>query len=228
MNAILMLFFRVRRNSAVLFLLVGISILLAAASPSFGQAHIATPPGAPWWWNNTNSPFWSYHDDTTTTDFTEESNNGEFRATLTLTTNTLIHATLDLENGFSPDLYKRFYIWLEGSSSAGPTFLSLVADNNGTLPNSVLGLGDGSSGLGISYDAGTHLWQLSYGATATPQPDRVILTFDLPLNSTITHWEAGEQCLTTTVVPEPAALSLFVLLGCAGAGCRRVHRLALM
>ena len=189
------------------------------AAASFVSAAIVAPPGAPSWWNNHDSPYWSYHDQTNSTSFTEESNNGEFRATLTTVTGPGahdIHVTLDLENGYSADLYKHFYIWLEGASgnSSAPSFVSLTVPNDphpNPLPDSVL---VPVEGLNIAIDSSTHVWDLSYGGTATPQPDRVVLKFDMPLGSVITHWEAGEQCLPLqSPVPEPSAIAALMLAG---------------
>jgi hypothetical protein len=194
-------------RNATLGFLMAVGLVVPS---SYGA--VPAPPGAPYWWNDHNAPFWSYHYENFSgnNDVTEESNNGEFAANLT-TQNSggFTHVTLSLRNGYSADLYKHFYIWLTGTSSAAPTFISLVADNSTIgLPNSLLGLGDNSSGLGISYVGNT--WQLSYGATATPQPDFVILKFDLPTGSTITQWAAGEQCVP---VPEPTSISLLALFG---------------
>jgi hypothetical protein len=198
--------FSLLRNSTL-----GVLMVLGLAVPS-SYAAVPAPPGAPYWWNDHNAPFWSYHYNNFSgnNDITEESNNGEFQANLTTQiSGNLTQVTLSLRNGYSADLYKHFYIWLTGTSSAAPTFTSLVADNSVVnLPDSLLGLGDNSSGLGISYVG--NIWQLSYGATATPQPDFVILKFDLPAGSTITQWAAGEQCLP---VPEPTAISILALFG---------------
>lgn len=190
---------------------LGLFMALGLVAPSSYGA-VPAPPGAPDWWNNTNAPFWSYHFENYSgnNDITEESNNGEFEANLTTQdAGEFTHVTLSLRNGYSADLYKHFYIWLTGTSSAAPTFTSLVGDNSiSGHPDSLLGLGDNSSGLDILF-AG-NVWQLSYGATAIPQPDYVVLKFDLPTGSTITQWAAGEQCLP---VPEPTAISLLALCG---------------
>jgi hypothetical protein len=190
---------------------LGLLMALGLVAPSSYGA-VPAPPGAPDWWNDQNALFWSYHFENYSgnNDVTEESNNDEFAANLTTQiSGEFTQVTLSLRNGYSADFYKHFYIWLTGTSSAAPTFTSLVGDNSiSGHPDSLLGLGDNSSGLGILFDGS--VWQLSYGATATPQPDYVILKFDLPTGSTITQWAVGEQCLP---VPEPTAISLLALFG---------------
>jgi hypothetical protein len=168
---------------------------------------VTPPPGAPSWWNSHDSPYWTYHEQIGASGYTEDSAAAPFVFSMSLATNgSILQVSFDFANGYAPDLYKQFYIWLEGSSSGPASFVSITAPND-SYPDSVV---TPVEGLSTSYEVSSQIWQLSFGGIATPQPDREILVIDLPLGSTVTHWELGEQCMP---IPEPAAISLLALAG---------------
>jgi hypothetical protein len=188
-----------------------IAASLAVAAPA-RAAYVTAPPGAPSWWEQTDTPFYSFYYNQGGS-ITLDSNEGTgFPITLHQSGSTI---TIDMPNGYDPNLHKQFYFYFQGSTSStqDPAFVSMTAPNDATwhspVPNSVV-----DQSFSGHTDTSSHTWYVADLGTAYPQPDRVEFVFNLPSStSTITDWWTGEQCLPSGTVPEPAMIGLWLAAG---------------
>lgn len=179
--------------------------MLGAAGVVFGTT-VNAPPEAPSWWNSEDATSYAYgwwSSDivsaggavSPTNDATHWASNflanTAFLANIGLVDETI---SIDLDNVYRTDLYKKIYIYITGTTTS--TVESVV-----TTLDTDSGVFSGDQTWSI--DEGTGVWHYVLEGEIHPQPDYVRLTFTVPGMTSVTNIWAGEVC-----VPEPATMGL--------------------
>jgi hypothetical protein len=192
---------------------VGLMLSLTCVSwANLVKPTVNHPPGDdPTWWN-TQCPYYAYGwweaDLTPGSGVASPPNDGTHWATNFLGSNTAFTASIpgpdstgttvsiNLNNVYRKDYYKEIYIYLRGTTTAGPgeTISGIPDTDGGTFS------GEGTFGIGSGE------WHYKLIGEIIPQPNWVNLMVTVPGLTSVTDIWAGENC-----IPEPATISLLGL-----------------
>lgn len=179
--------------------------IIATAANFAAAAMVTPPPGAPTWWNsevaeNYAYGWWSVDIISGESLISPPDNanhwasnfltNTDFTGVIGLQNQTI---SMDLNNLSNPDLYKKVYIYITGTSDS-------MVDNIESVLDVAEGTFTGNQSWTINGNGG---WTYLLEGDIHPQPDFVRLTFTVPGMTGVTEMWAGEVC-----VPEPATMSL--------------------
>lgn len=188
--------------------------VLACGGVAMGQVGISTPPQAPGWWGDTTTPYWGYAEGTGTSPDQAVSNFEEFAVTVARRTDpaggTTAVFTVTIENGYRPELYKRLFFYIEGrfntsQDTVPPTNIDygFQIDEPG-VPAAKPTFVRGDAGVRDPGD----IWFFFTELEIRPQPDRVVIGFQVEQIQNVDRWWVGETCL-----PSPAGAAVLALGG---------------